>query len=230
MKKIMYFICLIAIAVPWGIADSYNIPGDDFNQYVVSMMRGYPTDGTHQYYWPSSGSWAGNTCDLYYKGALFSKGDAFERCYCCGLTFEVFFQAYERYCQDKRWKFIIKNFTSTDLLKFRKQWFGSDGNRTTLQNAIVSNKLGTAIDLDDAKEGDFVQFWRGNGSGHSVIFVRWIYNSKKEKIGLRYWSTQSSTKGIGERNEYFGAKGVDINQVYIARVGFAKNGKNSEDK
>ena len=198
---------------------SQTVPGQDFNDYVVSMMKSYPTDGTHQYYWPSSGGWSGNTRDLYYRGALFAKGDSFGRCYCCGLTFEVFFRAYEAYCKAKGWPFVINNFDSSALSKFKGQWFGSDGNRKTLLNAIVSNNLGRGISFEQAKLGDFVQLWRNNGSGHSVIFVEWVKNGQTI-TGVKYWSTQSSTNGIGYRIEYFGgSSGMDPNQFYIARVG-----------
>ena len=184
------------------------------------MLQSYPTDGTHQYYWPSSGGWSGNTCDLYYRGELFLQGDSFGRCYCCGLTFEVFFRAYQKYCQEHGWTFIIKNFDDAALRRFKGQWFGSDGNRKTLQNAIVSNGIGQAISLTNARKGDFVQFWRYSGSGHSVIFAEWVKDAAGNKIGLKYWSTQSSSNGIGYRTEYFsGSYGVDPDQIYIARVG-----------
>ncbi|NUM35007.1 MAG: hypothetical protein HUU50_10715 [Candidatus Brocadiae bacterium] len=191
----------------------------DFNAYVVSILEKYPTDGTHPYYWPSSGTWAGITRDLHYRGALFAKGDDFKRCFCCGITFEVFFLAYEKHCQDQGKEFIIQNFDAKALNTFLKQWFGSDGNRKTLLNAIVSNGLGFSVPMDKAKKGDFVQLWRYSGSGHSVIFISWVYDAQGKRNGLKYWSTQGSTNGIGYRTEYFGgSKGIDTEQLYIARV------------
>lgn len=197
------------------------VPESDFNRYVVDMLQSYPTDGTHQYYWPTQGDWKGVTRDLHYRDALFARGDTYGRCYCCGITFEVFFRAYEKYCRDKGWPFIIKDFDSAGLNRFLRQWFGSDGNLTTLQNAIVSNGLGKAVSHNDAQRGDFVQLWRHSGSGHSVIFWEWAKNNNGQVIGFRYWSTQKSTNGIGYNTEYFGSSGstLDVNRLYIARVG-----------
>ena len=221
MNRILIFaLCFIMLlSYTSGDENKYNIPGNNFNSYVIQILESYPTDGTHQYYWPSTGSWAGNVNDLYYLGTLFSKGDSLKRCYCCGITFEVFFRAYKKYCEDKQWNFVIKDFTCADLYRFRRQWFGADGNRKTLQNAIVVNKLGKAITLLKARKGDFVQFWRYSGSGHSVIFIKWIKNYSREIIGMKYWSTQSSTQGIGYNTEYLeGTRGIDPDQIYIARI------------
>lgn len=197
-----------------------NIPGEDFNSYILDALKEYPTDGTHTYYWPKSGGWAGNTQDLYYEGKLFSKGDSKKRCYCCGLTFEIFFKAYKKYCADNKWEFRIANFDSTQLKKFRGQWFGSDGNRKTLLNAITTNKLGKKVAFSEAQPGDFVQLWRHSGSGHSVVFMSWVRDAQSKIIGMQYWSTQTSTNGVHYHTEYFGgSKGLKRDETYIARVG-----------
>jgi hypothetical protein len=105
------------------------------------------------------------------------------------------------------------------LRRFRAQWFGADGNKKTLQNAIVSNMLGKAVSIENSRPGDFVQFWRYSGSGHSVILVEWVRNNLQKIVGIKYWSTQSVSHGIGYRIEYFGgSQGIDPNQVYIARI------------
>jgi hypothetical protein len=218
--KSLCLLLLVCSIMPSVLADNDQIPGNDFSRYVMETLQSYPTDGTHQYYWPSLGDWKGNTRDLHYRGSLFARGDTWGRCYCCGLTFEVFFRAYEKYCQDKGWSFIIKDFDIHRLSNFLRQWFGSDGNLTTLQNAIVSNGLGRAISMADAQPGDFIQFWRHSGSGHSVIFINWVKNNKDEVVGLHYWCTQKSTNGIGYAREYFGnSSGIDIARIHIARVG-----------
>ena len=43
---------------------------------------------------------------------------------------------------------------------------------------------------------------RADGSGHTVVFFGWLRGSGPI-IGLRYWSSQRSTKGIGYNAEYF---------------------------
>src|SRR5579864_7467642 len=64
---------------------------DDFTKLVLEVAKSYPTDGTHKYYWPKSGPWPGTTMDLFYTGKKVCEGDKEKRCYCCGITFEVFF-------------------------------------------------------------------------------------------------------------------------------------------
>lgn len=193
----------------------------DFNDYVIRVLKTYPTDGTHQYYWPKSGSWAGVTQDIYYKGEKVAEGDPEGRCYCCGLTWEVFMKAVDLYHTERGMKDRgIRDWDAGQVRAFRRLWFGADGNRKTLLNAVQVYDLGPEIKrFDDARKGDFLQFWRKNGTGHSVIFDRWIYDGEGNIVGLRYWSTQKSTQGIGYVIEYTkGERGVDLEQTYIARI------------
>lgn len=215
MKKIL-LLCIM-LCYSFLSAQEEKISGEEFNSYVLNVLKNYPTNGSYEYYWPKNGGWAGNTQDLYYENKLFSKGDKNKRSYCCGLTFEVFFLAYKNYCTDKGKKFCISDFDSKKLKKFRGQWFGSDGNRETLKNAIVSNKLGKEIKMEDAIPGDFVQLWRKSGSGHSVVFISWIREDKKI-IGLQYWSTQRSTNGVQYNSEFF-KNGLKKDELHIARIG-----------
>jgi hypothetical protein len=194
------------------------------NARIVEVLRSYPTDGTHAYHWPKSGSWGGNTKDLYYGGELFAAGDAQKRCYCCGLTFEVFLEAYRAWCTAEKRELQLPGIADLAALKaFRQRWFGAGGEKRTMQDALVQAQLGTAIaKLDDAQPGDFVQLWRNDGSGHAVIFLAWERDPRTKAItALRYWSTQKSTNGIGERSEAIGTgkKDIDRAQLYVARVG-----------
>lgn len=207
------------------------------NAQILKTLRAYPTDGTHEYYWPKSGTWGGNTKDLHYKGELFAEGDPKQRCYCCGITLEVFLEAWRAWCEAEKRAFEIPGIADAAALKkFRQLWFGSDGDKTTMQHALLEMKLGTKIlKLEDAEPGDFVQLWRHNGSGHAVIFVSWERDKKSKQItALRYWSTQGSTKGIGERLEKIGSgeKEIDRERLYIARVGVkpTKRAKRGEKK
>jgi hypothetical protein len=196
----------------------------DLNAHVVAVMATYPTDGTHAYWWPKSGSWAGNVRTLKYDGEVLLEGDPKGRCYCCGLTFEVFLQAFERWCKEVERPYRILAMKAKDVLRLKHEWFGSNGDRSTLHGAIVNNGLGVRITKwRDAREGDFVQLWRHNGSGHSVVFLRWKKKSGKI-VGLTYWSTQKSTNGIGERTELFGYEGSTLkrDELYLCRVGDPK--------
>lgn len=211
---------LLAVAAP--ARESAPLPpADEFRAAVLAIVKTYPTDGTHAYWWPKGSSWAGTTRDLVYEGSKVADGDPQGRCYCCGLTFEVFFRAWEKWCAGKKKPFRIADLSADDLVKMRGLWYGTDGDRRLIQNAVVRYEVGTAVEkLEDARPGDFVQLWRHSGTGHSVVFLGWTRDGGGKIDGIRYWSTQKSTDGIGEREEKFGGeKGVDPAQVYPARVG-----------
>ncbi len=194
----------------------------DFSKLVLSVVKSYPTDGTHKYYWPKGDSWPGTTCDLEYQGAKACEADPEKRCYCCGLTFEVFVKAWKAWCEAKKLPFAMPGVDGEGIVDFRADWFGSTGDkRTTLQHAVVCRGLGRAITrIEEARPGDFVQFWRNNGTGHSVVFLEWKKGGDGKLKALKYWSAQKSTDGIGEREERLsGDDGIDPAQVHIVRVG-----------
>jgi hypothetical protein len=196
-------------------------PGE-LNEYVLEVMRRYPTDGTHAYHWPKQANgWRGCTRDLDYAGERLCAGDAQGRCYCCGLTFEVFLEAWQLWCQRTGRPWRIGDLDLRGVRRLQSQWFGSAEDTTCLRTALVDNALGARVtDWEQARAGDFVQLWRRNGSGHSVVFLAWV-REQGRIVGLRYWSTQPATDGIGERVEYFdrGAGGIDRERFYLCRVG-----------
>jgi hypothetical protein len=199
----------------------------ELNPHVLAIIKTYPTDGTHPYHWPKEGDWRGCTRDLHYGGEVLCKGDPEGRAYCCGLTFEVFLRAYERWCRATKRPYAIPGFDPAGMRRLQSQWFGSSADQTCLRTALVDNGLGTQLEnLDDARPGDFVQLWRHDGSGHSVIFMDWKRRSGKI-TGLKYWSTQKSTKGIGIRTEMFGDDGRAMrrDKFYLCRVGVEKRGE-----
>lgn len=52
------------------------------------------------------------------------------------------------------------------------------------------------------KDGDFIQMWRNNGSGHSAIFRGFVdSNGDGNNNLICYWSSQQSTNGYGTRCE-----------------------------
>lgn len=210
----------IWIRTPADAARTLPRPGE-LNDHVLAVMATYPARGQHPYFWPKSGSWPGNARDLIYGNDVVAKGDPQGRCFCCGLTFEVFLAAWQRWAnlEARPWK--IAGRTVDGVRKLQKEWFGSKEDPSCVFTAVVGNKLGTRIeDFERALPGDFVQLWRQDGSGHSVVFKSWLRSGAKI-TGLRYWSTQKSTQGIGENEERFGSgrKDLDPNRFWLVRVG-----------
>ncbi|MFV1958268.1 MAG: hypothetical protein ACC662_02520 [Planctomycetota bacterium] len=192
-----------------------------FNAHVLAVLATYATDGAHGYHWPRRGAWLGFTRTLRYDGRVLGEGDPQGRCHCSGLTFEVFFRAWERWCRSVGRPFRIADLDFEGVRRLQQQWFGTSGDRATLATALVGNGLGVRIERrEDARPGDFVQLWRHSGSGHSCVFLGWVREGARV-VGLRYWSTQSSTNGIGAREERFGASGSTVkeDEFYVVRVG-----------
>ena len=83
--------------------------------------------------------------------------------------------------------------------------------------ALVSRGLGKAVRLEDAKPGDFLQFWRSvqlaAPSGHSAIYLSHDTDATGQ-ITLRYWSSQPATNGIGVHSEKVG----DPWEIHIVRA------------
>jgi plastocyanin len=183
---------------------------------VLGLIQSYPVDGTYTFKWTLEPEATGVTRDLFYNGQLILAKQKGQACYCCGITFEVFHVLLEQLLAKNRIRFPL----SVDAYKkFRKDWYcatqESDMERG-VQKALVSTDLGTAIDIIDAQVGDFVQFWRKNGSGHSVIFLSHVEGTR----GIKYWSSQNATNGIGTNIEYFDDCGGNVlrGRTYVARL------------
>lgn len=191
----------------------------DFNAVVVRYLETYPTDGTNGYYWPSGSDWNGTTRDIWYRGERVAEGDPEGRCYCVGLTWEVYMRAWAEVDQTTGGDGTINGITVDELRDFRVDWFVRDLDGPGPSVAMETYGVGEEItDVSKLVPGDFVQFWRHSGSGHNVIFVDWLVEDG-EIVGLEYWSTQSSTDGIGYNSETFGSSGsrIDRNLIYAGR-------------
>lgn len=166
---------------------------------ILDLIKQYPTDGTHKYHWVNG--FDGVTEDLIYKDTVIAKSEELKRTYCCGLTFEIFFKAMKS----------VDLGTVQDIKKLKADWYVASGKRKGPIDALVPRGLGEEVSREEAKPGDFVQLWRKNGSGHSVILL----NINEDAI--TYWSTQPSTKGIGKRVELFTGKNPVI-ETHIVRL------------
>lgn len=193
----------------------------ELNPLVLELARAYPTDGTHGYWWPKGDAWRGTTQTLTYAGEVLCQGDAQGRCYCSGLTFEVFLAAWLRWARAHGQPERVADLDLVGMKRFQDQWYGASGDRKTLRTALVENGLGRDVPHAEAKPGDFVQLWRHDGSGHCAVFLAWERDAAGAVTGLHYWSTQKSTNGIGERTELFGTDGRTVlrAETWIVRPG-----------
>ncbi len=138
--------------------------------------------------------------------------------YCSGFTFCVAMEA-------ARERGLLRGKSAEAVRKFQKQWYGSSEEAAERQCALAVETLGIGQEIkpmEAGRPGDFVQIWRTNKSGHSVLLVDWIRQGD-DIVGIRYRSSQKSTDGVGDRTEYFsdaaGHDGkVDRARTYVARL------------
>lgn len=174
-----------------------------------------------------------------------------EGTYCCGATLEVFLDAY---CQLRhgcdssqacgRW---FEDWPREKFVALQQGWYGTEEAptnallpeqvRPTIREKQVYHMLpwtGLATPVENyrrLRRGDFVQFWRRNGTGHSVIF--WGRDRDEEgRERLWYWSSQRQprhayplttggkpvkTPGYGINWEYVGDE-IDPDRIYGASL------------
>jgi hypothetical protein len=187
-----------------GLVSTHAKPGD-----VVAIARAFPDGGGYE--WKGSGV----PEDVRFNGkTILAKGKA---TYCSGFTFAVAMKAAAE-------RGLLKGKTTEQVQAFQKEWYGATKESGETQCAYAIEKLGVGkpVAINEARPGDFLQLWRTNKSGHSVVFLEWATDAGRP-IGVKYRSTQTSTKGIGDRTEYFtgipGKKGaVDPKRMYFGRL------------
>jgi hypothetical protein len=191
----------------------------EFNPYVIAEILKYPRDGSYPYELAGNGI----THDIKYLGTtIITDNQAGNACYCCGITYQVFMDAWENYNAAKGVNpASIWGITAAQMKTFRLIWYIALGRDSYPgpAKAMTDYKCGYQItDWDHARQGDFVQIWRlgVQDSGHSVIFDKWIRNKSGEKTSIRYWSTQTSTNGINYNSEKYSV--LDLEETTFSRA------------
>jgi hypothetical protein len=176
---------------------------------VVRTARGYKDGGGFE--WKGSGV----PEEIRFKGErILPKG---EKSYCSGFTFAVVMKSAAK-------RGLLRDKSVEQIQQFQKQWYGATKESAETQCAFAVEQLGIGkqIPPSKAKAGDFLQFWRTNESGHSVVFLEWVKKGRRP-IGIKYRSTQTATDGIGDRTEYFASVSekngkVDPKRCYFCRL------------
>lgn len=196
------------------------------NSYIQDIIKTYV--GDYPYLLNTDyANYNGVTKDLHFQGGLLARAhpSGNRASHCSGITFEVFFKA----MQARNLKLGLdaddfNGMTFDELFDFLLTWYVAKGDKSTsnIEVAVETYGIGKRVPgFEAARPGDFVDFDRSNGTGHTVIFQKWVRNQDGNIIGLDYWSTQGSTNGIAFHTEYFDTSGrgnILSNQIYIARV------------
>jgi hypothetical protein len=174
---------------------------------VEKVARSYKDGGGYE--WKGSGA----PEEIQFNGQrILAKG---EKTYCSGFTFAVAMKAAAE-------RGLLRGKSVEQIRAFQKDWYGATKESAETQCALAVEKLGIgrSVKPEKARAGDFLQLWRTNKSGHSVVFLEWVSDGRRP-IGVKYRSTQKLTDGIGDRVEYFaGVKDgkVDVNRMYFCRL------------
>jgi hypothetical protein len=179
-KNIALAACSLALCAVPAIAMASDI---------VGIAQAFPDGGGYE--WKGTGV----PQEIRFKGErILEKG---EHTYCSGYTFAVVMKA----ASDRA---LLRDKSVDDIRKFQKQWYGATPESAETQCALAIEELGIGqpIAREQAKPGDFLQLWRTNGSGHSVVFLEWVTEGGAP-VGVKYRSSQKATNGIGDRVEYF---------------------------
>lgn len=161
-------------------------------------------------------NWNGNgvSHDLVLNNQTFLK-KTLTGTYCSGFTFSVAFETLKKLD-------LLPDSIGPKLKRFQNVWYGIP--KESIENqcvlALQEMQWGREIALGEAQEGDFVQFWRNNNTGHSVIFIDWVRDEAFNIKGITYLSSQKHTNGIGVRTESIGGEQKNINpkRIYVGRI------------
>lgn len=187
-----------------------EIPKGYLNSYVLSIIKTYPIGSGNYPYLLNNDyeNYNGVTEDIYYKGELLLKAhpSGTKYSHCSGITFEVFFKAMRKRNEELGKDLDdINGMTKEELYDFIMTWYVANGPKSESNLAVALEKYGLGKRIAnklDLRPGDFIDFTRENNTGHSAVFINWIKEGDRI-IGLKYWSSQESTKGIGYKEEYF---------------------------
>ncbi len=197
----------------------------DLNDYVLTTIKGYQGKSYPYLLNNDYANYNGVTTDIRFQGQILLRAhpSGNRASHCVGITFEVFFKAMQ--ARNQAIGLAADGFNEmsfAELQDFMLLWYAAAGPKEVSNPAYAIVKYGLGQEItswEAAKTGDFVDFSRSNGTGHSVVFLNWIREAG-EIVGLRYWSSQESTNGIGYRTEYFSPTGGILpSDFYIGRVG-----------
>jgi len=175
-----------------------------FNQYVVDAINdgaSYPKDGTYPYCWSYYGDECGDMWGQIWGGSYLGEhvfGGGLD-CFCSGHTLEVFLDAYERWQADHNaptsQTYGDLTLDDVDVGDFYQFWQGFGVTYyASAADAFEYAGIGENVyeeDWDDVITGDFINLSRDTGTGHSVIFVDWVWDGM-HRSGLRYYGCNGS--------------------------------------
>lgn len=184
------------------------------NARVLALIATYPDSGFGGYAWPARKGTSGTTRDLRVGDDVIANGG--EGNHCVGVTLEVFWRALEQ-CPGG----IAAALDDKRARALKRTWYVPVDRGAGSAEALPAFALGERVArLEDARPGDFMQAWRADGLGHSMVFLAWQRDDDGAIVGVEYWSSQPWTDGIGRASTTIGVDDAsfDPGQMYLARA------------
>lgn len=187
--------------------------GQPLNAIVLKTLGGYPLGEANPYDWHRGVNTDGVSRDLFWRGVPLAAAGGDGGVHCSGITWEVYLRSLTEAVGEGAGP------TGEELLAAKDTWYVRTEDEAGPVGALVGRGLGVIpADVAALQPGDFIQFWRNNGKGHSAIFLSHRYNPDGTIRGLVYWSAQGSSGGIGRRIISFGEDVNQVNRLYAVRA------------
>ena len=194
---------------PYGVATTVSgLSATGFNSHVLAAISKF---GNASYLWKGDGV----TRTISYRGSVIAKPYQANVCHCVGATFQVYMDAFEAWTRANKGDGTLKGLSVSQARSFRSVWYVASGGTEGSKAALSTYKLGTPVTSQSAAQpGDFVQIWRNNGSGHSVIFSSWKRTGGTIS-GLTYWSCNSGGPGFATETIGSGSRDITPGKIHI---------------
>lgn len=207
MAGLVLVVWLLSVGLGGASAFADEDKPKHFGEQAVLIARTYDNGGG--YIWKGS---TGVSETLAHGGKTVLKKQPVGT-YCCGFTLQVAFKLAQHHG-------LFEGKSFKEVKQFQREWYGATeaSGETQCTLAMMNLGVGHAVEHDDARAGDFGNFWRTK-SGHSILFLNWVTDDDGNRIGLHYRSSQTKTDGIGDHTEYFKGHGghVDPKRIYLCR-------------
>jgi len=211
IQALLILVLLMPIGPQFAWSDDDSEAGPPKSGYSDDVLKiAYSYDNGGGYIWKGS---TGVSESLTHAGKTVLKKQP-RGTYCCGFTLQVAFKLAQHHG-------IFEGKSYDQVKQFQREWYGATepSGETQCTLAMTNLGVGHAVTHDDARPGDFGNFWRTK-SGHSILFLNWVTDDDGQRIGIHYRSSQTKTDGIGNHTEYFKGHNdghVDPSRIYLCR-------------
>ncbi len=169
------------------------------NPLILDLIAEYPLGEALPYAWIRGQDTDGVSQLVQWDGVTLAAPSAVPGVHCSGITFEVFIRALSQRSDPTA-------ISPAQLLALKEAWYNREESETGPVDALIQQGLGERVEtLEELQPGDFVQFWRNNGNGHSAIFIQHTTTRSGAVRGMVFWSAQASSGGLGYRRVSVGS-------------------------